>query len=96
MTLTLAVPLLVMLGLASGLSLREGLIDLEAAAPQHIRGALTGAFYSATYIGFGLPLLLTSIGYDGSQVVLAGMAVLAASAAIFRTMRLRRDGHRQS
>jgi MFS family permease len=96
MTLTLAVPLLVVLGVASGLSLREGLIDLEAAAPQHVRGALTGAFYSATYIGFGLPLLLTSVGYDGTQVILGGMAVLAASAATFRTIRLRRDSHRQS
>ena len=96
MTLTLAVPLLVMLGVASGLSLREGLIDLEATAPQHVRGALTGAFYSATYIGFGLPLLLTSIGSNGTRFVLAGMAVLAASAATFRTIRLRRDSHRQS
>jgi MFS family permease len=96
MTLTLAVPLLLMLGCAGGLSLREGLIDLEAAAPQHVRGALTGAFYALTYIGFGLPLLLTSVGFDGSHVILATMAVLAASAAIFRTVRLRRDGHRQS
>lgn len=96
MTLTLAVPLLVLLGVASGLSLREGLIDLEAAAPQHVRGALTGAFYSATYIGFGLPLLLTSIGFEGTQVVLTVMAMLAANAAIFRTLRLRRDSHRQS
>jgi MFS family permease len=96
MTLTLAVPLLLMLGCAGGLSLREGLIDLEAAAPQHVRGALTGAFYALTYIGFGLPLLLTGVGFDGSHVILATMAVLAACAAIFRTVRLRRDSHRQS
>lgn len=96
MTLALALPLLVTLGCASGLSLREGLIDLEAAAPQHVRGALTGAFYSATYIGFGLPLLLTSVGFSGSQVILAAMAGLAASAAVLRAVRLRRDSHRQS
>ncbi len=96
MTLALAVPLLVLLGCAGGLSLREGLIDLEAAAPQHVRGALTGVFYSATYIGFGLPLLLTSVGYDVTQLILGGMAVLAASAAVLRTVRLRRDRHRQN
>jgi hypothetical protein len=96
MTLTLALPLLLILGCASGLSLREGLIDLEAAAPQHIRGALTGAFYALTYIGFGLPLLLTTVGFSGEPIILAGMAALAASAAIFRTIRLRRNSHRQN
>jgi MFS family permease len=96
MTLTLAVPLLLILGCASGLSLREGLIDLEAAAPQHVRGALTGAFYALTYIGFGLPLLLTSVGLRGAPIILTGMAALAASAAIFRAIRLRRDSHRQN
>jgi MFS family permease len=96
LTLTLAVPLLLILGCASGLSLREGLIDLEAAAPQHVRGALTGAFYALTYIGFGLPLLLTTVGFGGTPIILVGMAALAASAAIFRTRRLRRDSHRQN
>jgi MFS family permease len=96
MTLTLGVPLLVLLGCGSGLALREGLIDLEAAAPQHVRGTLTGVFYSVTYIGFGLPLLLTSVGPEGTRLILAAMAVLATTAAIARTMRLRRDSHRQS
>ncbi len=96
MTLALALPLLLILGCASGLSLREGLIDLEAAAPQHMRGALTGIFYAMTYIGFGLPLLLTTVGFDGSHLILAAMAALAASAAILRIARLRRDSHRQS
>jgi MFS family permease len=96
LTLTLAVPLLLILGCASGLSLREGLIDLEAAAPQHVRGALTGAFYALTYIGFGLPLLLTTVGFSGGHIILVGMATIAASAAIFRSIRLRRDRHRQS
>jgi MFS family permease len=43
MTLASSMPLLLVLGCASGLLLREGLIDLEAAAPQRGRGALTGA-----------------------------------------------------
>jgi len=97
-TLTLAqsLPLLLILGCGSGLSLREGLIDLEAAAPQHIRGTLTGVFYSVTYVGFGLPLLLTAGGPQTTQLVLTAMAVLAGIAAATRTIRLRRDSHRQS
>jgi MFS family permease len=96
MSPAMSVALMLLLGCASGLSLREGLIDLEAAAPQHVRGMLTGAFYALTYIGFGLPLLLTSVGSSGSQLILAVMAVLAATAAVTRTVRLRRDSHRQN
>jgi hypothetical protein len=91
-----SLPLLLILGCGSGLSLREGLIDLEAAAPQQIRGMLTGVFYSVTYVGFGLPLLLTAGGLQATQFILAAMAALAASAAILRATRLRRDSHRQS
>jgi hypothetical protein len=92
----LGLSLLVVLGCAAGLCLREGLIDLEAAAPQRRRGALTGAFYAVTYIGFGLPLLLTTIGSAAaSAMILTVMAVLAAAAAVSRAVRLRRDSHRQ-
>jgi MFS family permease len=95
MTVAQALPLLLILGCGSGLALREGLIDLEAAAPQHVRGTLTGVFYSVTYIGFGLPLLLTAAGPETTRLVLAVMSVLAATAAVTRALRLRRDSHRQ-
>lgn len=96
MTLTFGLPLLLVLGCASGLCLREGLIDLEAAAPQHVRGALTGAFYALTYVGFGLPLLLAVVGSATmSATVLAVMAVLAAATTGSRAVRLRRDSHRR-
>ena len=96
MTVALSLPLLLVLGCASGLSLREGLIDLEAAAPQQVRGTLTGWFYAVTYVGFGLPLLLATVGSGTSQLILAVLAVLASTAAISRTVRLRRDAHRQN
>ena len=51
----------VVLGTAYGLCLREGLLDVETLAPPARRGTLTGTFYVATYVGFGLPLLLTSL-----------------------------------
>jgi MFS family permease len=95
--LALGLSMLVVLGCASGLLLREGLIDLEAAAPQRNRGALTGIFYTLTYVGFGLPLLLSTLGSaKDSAIILAVMAVLATVTAISRAARLRRDSHRQN
>ena len=92
MSLTLGLPLLPILGCASGLSLRAGLIDLETSAPQRVRGTLTGVFYVVTYVGFGLPLLLTTVGSaELSATILAVMAVPALAAAAGRTVRLRRD-----
>jgi MFS family permease len=96
MTLALSLPLLLVLGCASGLLLREGLIDLEAAAPQRGRGALTGVFYTVTYVGFGLPLLLIMVGSAASVMILAVMAMLASATAVSRAVRLRRDCHRQN
>jgi MFS family permease len=90
------VPLFVVLGCASGLCLREGLIDLEAAAPRRLRGALVGVFYVVTYVGFGLPLILTTVGSTVSPAILAAMAALASATAVSRALRLRRDDHRQN
>ncbi|MGZ4527935.1 MAG: MFS transporter, partial [Mycobacterium sp.] len=95
MSLALGLPLFLVLGCASGLCLREGLIDLEAAAPKRLRGALVGAFYVVTYIGFGLPLILTTVGSAVSTTILAVMAVLALLTAVSRAVRLRRDAHRR-
>jgi hypothetical protein len=68
------------------------LIDLETSAPQQVRGALTGVFYAVAYVGFGLPLLLTTIGSARlSATILAVMAILALTAAVDRAARLRRD-----
>nr|WP_082956156.1 MFS transporter [Mycobacterium sp. E3339] len=95
MSLALGLLLFLVLGCASGLCLREGLIDLESAAPKHLRGALVGAFYVVTYIGFGLPLILATVGSAVSTTILAVMAALALLAAATRAVRLRRDAHRK-
>jgi MFS family permease len=97
MAVGLGLSVLVILGCACGLCLREGLIDVEAAAPQRVRGALTGAFYATAYLGFGLPLLLAIVGSAKvSTIILAVMAVLASLTAVSRAIRLRRDSHRQN
>jgi MFS family permease len=96
MTPALGLPVLLVLGCASGLLLREGLIDLEAAAPQRLRGALTGVFYVVTYVGFSLPLILATVGSAISAMILSVMAVLASATAVSRAVRLRRHCHRQA
>lgn len=67
---------------------------MEAAAPTHLRGALTGVFYVVTYLGFGLPLLLATVSAPVSRSILAVMAVLASGAAVGRAARLRNGRHR--
>ncbi|GKU62285.1 permease [Mycobacterium montefiorense] len=97
MPLGVGLSLLVILGCASGLLLREGLIDLEAAAPQRLRGVLTGTFYTVSYLGFGLPMLLSTVESGAADTtILAVMAALALTAAVSRAIRLRRNSHRQS
>jgi MFS family permease len=96
MTPALGLPLFLVLGCASGLLLREGLIDLEAAAPRRLRGAITGVFYVVTYVGFGLPLILATVSPAVSATILFLMALGASAAAVSRAVRLRRDGHRQA
>lgn len=79
------------LGLGYGLTLRAGLLDLERWAPAAQRGSLTGVFYVATYLGFGVPLLLEALRpVAGARVPLAVLAGLAVLAALARGVRLRR------
>lgn len=95
-SLAAGLPLLLVLGCASGLCLREGLIDLQVAAPPRARGALVGLFYVVTYVGFGLPLLLTvTASTEVPAIILLVMAVLASATAVSRAVRLRRDSHRR-
>lgn len=81
------------LGSAYGLCLREGLLDVETLAPAGRRGLITGVFYVVTYLGFGLPLLLTTIEPAvGTRAPLLATALLAAAVAALRAIQLRR-GH---
>ncbi|NED59492.1 MFS transporter, partial [Streptomyces sp. SID10244] len=60
-------------------------------APRRSRGAVTGIFYVACYLGFGLPVLLTtiepSVGIVAPMIVLA---IVAAGASAARAIRLQR------
>lgn len=94
-SLPLAAAISVVMGTAYALCLREGLLDLEALAPLEVRGLVTGVYYVVTYLGFGLPLLLTvvepRVGMAVPTLVLAAAAALTAG---WRQVRLRRTHHR--
>jgi MFS family permease len=70
------------LGVAYGLCLRQGLVDVETLSPPRLRGTLTGIFWAVTYLGFGLPVLLVTIepavGIATPMIVLSVVAVVVA------------------
>jgi len=91
---TLPVPLAVitflLLGIGYGLCLRAGLLDLTNWGPPERRGTLTGTFYLATYLGFGVPPLLEAIRPAmGTTTPLLTLAGLASLSALNRWWRLR-------
>lgn len=80
----------VILGVAYGLCLRQGLLDVETLAPARLRGTLTGVFWTVTYLGFGLPVLLVSIEPTvGPVVPLLVLSALAAAVAVLRVVQTR-------
>lgn len=80
----------VFLGLAYGLCLREGLLDVETFSPPEKRGAVIGVYYVATYIGFGYPPLIEWLaGFVGPSLPYWVLAVGALCSALIRTVQIR-------
>ena len=78
------------LGTAYGLCLREGLLDIETFTPAGKRGTAVGIYYVATYLGFGLPVLLESLlPIAGPTIPLLVLAAVAVGSAAIRTVQLR-------
>jgi MFS family permease len=80
----------VVLGLAYGLCLQKGLVDIETLSPPATRGTLTGVFYAVTYLGFGLPVLLVALEPTvGITAPLVVLSVAAAATAVLRAAQTR-------
>lgn len=80
----------VFLGLAYGLCLREGLLDVDTFSPPEKRGSVIGIYYVATYIGFGFPPLIEWLsGFVGPSLPYWVLAVLALVSATIRTVQIR-------
>nr|WP_240188948.1 MFS transporter [Nakamurella flavida] len=89
-TLPLVLVAFVLLGTGYGLCLRAGLVDLTTYSPAAVRGTLTGAFYVATYLGFGVPIALEALRPSvGDRLPLVVLAVAAVAVASIRWWRLR-------
>ncbi|WP_373277202.1 MFS transporter [Corynebacterium tuscaniense] len=80
----------IFLGLAYGLCLREGLLDVDTFSPPEKRGSVIGVYYVATYIGFGFPPLIEWLdGYVGPSPPYWVLASLALVSAVIRTVQIR-------
>lgn len=90
-TPALALGCAVLLGIAYGLNLRNGLMDIEALAPKSRRGLVGGIFYVATYTGFAVPYLLTTLEpVAGGTLPLLTLGALSLATAALRITQLRK------
>lgn len=80
----------VFLGLAYGMCLREGLLDVDTFSPPEKRGAVIGVYYVGTYIGFGYPPLIEWLdGHVGPSLPFWVLAALAVTSAVIRAVQIR-------
>lgn len=77
-------------GVAYGVLLVSGLIEVARMAPRHMLGAFVGLFYVLCYVGFAFPYLLAllepSIGYEGG-FALCIIAILGAMGLVHTEQR---------
>lgn len=79
------------LGIAYGIAIVSGLLELQRLAEPDQLADLTGVYYALAYVGFLLPSVLAALGQLVSYVVLLScLAALALSATLFITRHSRR------
>ena len=72
----LAVVVGALLGLSYGVCLVSGLVEVQRMAGPHDLAGLTGIYYSLTYLGFALPVVLAELSAVTSYAVLLGGVAL--------------------
>jgi MFS family permease len=86
----LGVPVAAVLGAGYGICLVSGLTEVQRIAPPEELAALTAVYYSATYLGFVLPVVLAALSALVAEPVLllvvAGLCA-ASLAAVLRNIR---------
>lgn len=89
----------VLLGVGYGTCLVAGLLETQRIAPAGELAGLTAVYYALTYIGFGVPLLLTSLtsfaSYDVLMLAMAALAVVTLIAVRVDDRRSADPGARQ-
>jgi hypothetical protein len=82
-----------LLGPGYGICIVTGLVEVQAMADPDSLAGLTGLYYSLTYLGFVLPVLLAALaGATGYPGVLVVVAVLCGGCAAAVARGLRRTG----
>lgn len=82
------------LGTAYGLCMREGLTDVNHLAPPQRRGLVIGIFYVITYLGFSVPFTLEFVRpVLGTTLPLFVLAGLAGATAIVRAVHIATTNH---
>jgi len=88
----LAVPASAVIGVAYGLLLVAGLVEVQRMATPGQLGGLTAVYYAVTYVGFVLPVLLAALaGAVGYPLLLVGVALLVAASLAVVTVTGRRE-----
>jgi hypothetical protein len=78
----LAIAAAAVLGAAYGICLVAGLVEVQAMADPHSLAGLTGIFYSLTYLGFTLPVILAELTRDATYgQLLVGVAAIGLAGA---------------
>lgn len=76
-------------GVAYGICIVAGLVEVQAMATPATLAALTGVFWSLTYVGFALPVVLAALagvaGYPALLLTVAALALTSATVAARRT-----------
>jgi hypothetical protein len=80
---TLAMFDAVLFGIGYGICIVSGLVEVQSmAAPESLAG-LTGIYYSLTYVGFALPVVLAwLVHYAAYDALLGGVMVLCLICAV--------------
>jgi uncharacterized protein YfiM (DUF2279 family) len=72
----LAIVVGALLGLSYGVCLVSGLVEVQRIAGPHDLAGLTGIYYSLTYVGFALPVVLAALTAVASYGLLLGVVTL--------------------
>lgn len=87
----LALATALVLGIAYGVAIVSGLLELQRLAGKDQLADLTGVYYALAYVGFLLPSVLAALGELVSYAVLLScLGVLALAATLFITRHSRR------
>ena len=79
----LAVVAAALLGIAYGICIVAGLVEVQAMADPHSLAGLTGIYYSLTYLGFALPVILAELAHLASyQYLLAALTAICLGCAV--------------